>query len=151
MGGANGLTICDCCVELRSIGDGVPIIDRVGHPDREWGDSCDKVIDLACGVARVEQNQKRRVVGRLERQCECPGSYNNPLVHLVLLILEDDQVIVAVPGEVHHVGSESGDAIEKIIGRRCGANIEVHKVAVQCTLDGRADALLLSPNPQPSV
>lgn len=89
-------------------GDRVSVVDAVGHSNRERHHLDDEVVDLRGGVAGVQEHEQRRVVSRLDRPSR---------TRLIAFVLEHDQVVVAVTGEVHHVGTEPGDSIEEILRR----------------------------------
>lgn len=71
-----------------------------------------------------------------------------PGVRCVGVVFEDDEVFVAVSGEVHDVRTELGDAVQQVARGRGRADIEFDQVSVQRGLDGGSDTLLLSPDAQ---
>jgi hypothetical protein len=94
--GLDRLAVGDRGIELGCVVDRVAVIDAVGHPDREWRDLGNQVIDLRSGFAGVQEHQQRRVISRFYSLRERASGHNHALVRLVLIVLKDDECFVAV-------------------------------------------------------
>ncbi|MEU3349937.1 hypothetical protein ABZ723_34165 [Streptomyces sp. NPDC006700] len=102
----------------------------------------DQLPGLGCGVAGVEQDQQRLVVHGGDGPGEGAGADHGTFVEAVLAFLECDQVLRAVTGEVHDVGTEPGQRVQEDVRRRGRVEIQVDKVPMGGTLHGRANSLL---------
>jgi hypothetical protein len=93
-------TVGDRGVEPSGVSDRVTVLDAVGHPDCRRDHLLNQVIDLRRRPTRVEHDQQRRVADRSERVRERSCLNNDSAVRVVEVVLEDDQLVVAVPGEM---------------------------------------------------
>lgn len=139
MGRPDGVTVGDRGVESRSVVERIIVLDPSSHANSKWSKPLNERIGRPSRAAGVEHDECGRLISGLACRSECTCGDHGTRVEVIYVVLERNELLVAVPREMHYVRAKSCDSFLQVLSGRRQPHLNLHLITMQGSLDCSAD------------